>query len=680
MATTYKYKTFGKWIWRSPIKANSWHKWQKVSSSSSSVGTSSTVTTIAKSTNKTVNESIQYYIPATTITFNAKFLKPNTKVYPFFDGKNVSAYVTPSGGSLGGVLTTDSYGEISGTFAIPNTTSLKFPTGSRIFKLSDDAANTSPTTYAQATYNCSGNNDNANGVVLTLESVDASSDPTIFDPTVQSFYVNEDGGVFVTKIDTYFYTKDSTYPIIVQLRTVESDTVSSTYIPNSTVVLKPSSINVDGTATTITFPNPIYLQDGYEYALCFITNSKKYSLYTCVYGDKNSSNVTATKDSRIGDIFKFVSENTWKRDSTYGIKFNLYKSVFDTATSHTMTLNNTALGTKTLDANPISITNSSNTVTIIDENHAFNIGSYVTLSGLDTATYGGITSTELNAVHKITAVTVNSYSFNTYMVGTVETAITAATATLSFGGSTIVVDQDLQYNNLVLNFEEIELPDTSISWTYKSASGQSIGGTESPYIPDTVESSTVTADNTEMAVVKKIASTYNETNTSLAGSKSLYLYVTMKSSNPNISPVIDKNNLNAIIVENTINSDITNETVNVHGNAVARYVTKSIALAESAIGLKVTFDAVVQSNASVYVYYKTLGSGESTTIDDKAWTLMSLEDAVAYSSDNTDYQSYSYLADSLTEYSTFEVKIVMCSTNSSQVPLIKSFAAIALGS
>jgi len=154
----------------------------------------------------------------------------------------------------------------------------------------------------------------------------------------------------------------------------------------------------------------------------------------------------------------------------------------------------------------------------------------------------------------------------------------------------------------------------------------------------------------------------------------------MKSSNPNISPVIDKNNLNAIIVENTINSDITNETVNVHGNAVARYVTKSIALAESAIGLKVTFDAVVQSNASVYVYYKTLGSGESTTIDDKAWTLMSLEDAVAYSSDNTDYQSYSYLADSLTEYSTFEVKIVMCSTNSSQVPLIKSFAAIALGS
>ena len=45
-------------------------------------------------------------------------MKPNTRVFPFFDNVDISTYVTPSGGSLGGNLVTDSNGVVSGTFAI----------------------------------------------------------------------------------------------------------------------------------------------------------------------------------------------------------------------------------------------------------------------------------------------------------------------------------------------------------------------------------------------------------------------------------------------------------------------------------------------------------------------------------------------------------------------------------
>ena len=60
------------------------------------------------------------FIRSRTITFSATRLKPNTRVYPFFDNIDIATYVTPEGGSAGGNLVTDSNGAVSGTFAIPD--------------------------------------------------------------------------------------------------------------------------------------------------------------------------------------------------------------------------------------------------------------------------------------------------------------------------------------------------------------------------------------------------------------------------------------------------------------------------------------------------------------------------------------------------------------------------------
>ena len=60
------------------------------------------------------------FIRSRTLTFSATRLKPNTRVYPFFDNIDVTAYVTPNGGSIGGNLVTDANGAVTGTFAIPD--------------------------------------------------------------------------------------------------------------------------------------------------------------------------------------------------------------------------------------------------------------------------------------------------------------------------------------------------------------------------------------------------------------------------------------------------------------------------------------------------------------------------------------------------------------------------------
>ena len=105
---------------------------------------------------RVIDLNISPYIRALTITVSAVALKPNTRVYPFFDGTNVASVCTPSGGSAGDAIYTDSNGAISSlSFALAAGT---FRTGERTFRLIDNSSNTksSATTLGDATFQASG--------------------------------------------------------------------------------------------------------------------------------------------------------------------------------------------------------------------------------------------------------------------------------------------------------------------------------------------------------------------------------------------------------------------------------------------------------------------------------------------------------------------------------------------
>jgi hypothetical protein len=98
------------------------------------------------------------FIRSRTLTFSATRLKPNTRVYAYFDSDDITAYITPTGGSLGGNLLTDSNGAVSGSFAIPDPTvdaNPRWRTGQRVFRLTSSSTNdltVAPETAANAEY------------------------------------------------------------------------------------------------------------------------------------------------------------------------------------------------------------------------------------------------------------------------------------------------------------------------------------------------------------------------------------------------------------------------------------------------------------------------------------------------------------------------------------------------
>ena len=127
--------------------------------------------------NRVIQVAFASFIRAKTITFTANSMKPLTRIFPFFDGIDISANVTPTGSSAGAALTTDSAGAVSGTFVIPDPTNAanpKWRTGIRAFRLTSSSTNSlvqDVFTSAETDYTAKGMIQQVQGtVVSTRES------------------------------------------------------------------------------------------------------------------------------------------------------------------------------------------------------------------------------------------------------------------------------------------------------------------------------------------------------------------------------------------------------------------------------------------------------------------------------------------------------------------------------
>jgi hypothetical protein len=141
------------------------------------------------------------FIRAKTITFTVTGLKPLSKHFAYFEEQAVNAYVTPTGGSLGGQLTADANGSLSGTFAIPEPSvsgNPKWRCGERVFKITDSESNFGNSefneSFASAKYR-------AQGLLLTeQETVYATRVPDV----VETKLLGENSIKEVTDSVTYY--------------------------------------------------------------------------------------------------------------------------------------------------------------------------------------------------------------------------------------------------------------------------------------------------------------------------------------------------------------------------------------------------------------------------------------------------------------------------------------------
>jgi hypothetical protein len=642
---------------------------------------------------RVVNIGAVPYIRARTVSFVAKAMKPNTRVYPFFDNVAVASYVTPTGGSLGGALVTDRLGEVSGTFAIPNTATVRFRTGARLFRLINSSTNdtSEADTVGEATYTAAGVLETRqadviatrNGRVVTTsvadsrvtEQIDTTSRPVSSsavangqnssnrgggynDPIAQTFLIAEDGGCFLTKVRIYFQSKDSTVPITLQVRRTLNGYPTPNIMPFGEVTLAPSSVNVSDDASAYTefvFEAPVYVSKGVEYSIVLLANSNNYLVWTAVIGQNDLDGRKISEQPYLGSFFKSQNASTWTAVQEQDMKFGIFKAVFDTGVQGEVIVKNNVLPSATLPNDPIATTSSSNVVTVTHKNHGLRTGDTITMSGVS-GSLNNIPASEFNTTHTVSNVTLDTYTFTTS---------TNANVTGSGGGSAILVTYNRQVDLLNFITQEMILPDTSLSWGMKTTNSA-----------DTLDSEYTNIVSLENFVFNNpifILSADNQP----GGEKTWIASGLMESSNPNISPVLDLARLSLITVSNRINDLNTNETNANNGSALARYITKAITLDSAATSLQVRFAAVRPPEATIEVYVKYKPDGVDNVFDTFDWT--SVPAVAAPSANDVEFRDYTYQLDSMTPYSIFAVKIVMRSSNTSRIPEIQDFRAIALG-
>ena len=211
----------------------------------------------------------------------------------------------------------------------------------------------------------------------------------------------------------------------------------------------------------------------------------------------------------------------------------------------------------------------------------------------------------------------------------------------------------------------------NIYWSMKTTTSKSIDGSQTPYIIDGSYTPVIANDNHTLRDSKLIASSINQTKTSLAGNKSLTLRGVLNTTNENLTPMFNEERLGAIAISNRV--------TNVIADGEASYLIRRITLNDGAIGLRTFLTAVRPENSTISVYYKTLSIGDVTPFEDASWSLMTLSPAVTFSNNEMDSREYIFEADGISEFVTFAIKVVLTSTNSSQVPQIFDMRTIALG-
>jgi hypothetical protein len=182
----------------------------------------------------------------------------------------------------------------------------------------------------------------------------------------------------------------------------------------------------------------------------------------------------------------------------------------------------------------------------------------------------------------------------------------------------------------------------------------------------------------------------------IGGTPSLRLQATLTTESSSVSPVIDAASLSVVTALNSINDDASGEaSVSAGGTALARYITKPINLASGfeASNLCVTVDINKPAGTDVKVYYKTLPTEKTTPISDENWVLMTLESTVASSLSNYDFKEHRYFPVGAVDsygvpqdnpisprFNTFQIKIVMLSSNQANSPRLRDLRIIALDS
>lgn len=640
---------------------------------------------------RVVDIEIIPFMRSREVSFSVKGLRPNTRMFPYFGNKSVSEWVrqepftqfsnnpTEVGSEFSDAtshprgstdLVTDAKGELTGNFFIPNTSEIQFRTGTQEFKLLDISKNDddSSVTSSRSSYTSVGTIETIQRTIRSTRVITTIIEDE--DPLAQTFRVDRveyPNGVFLSKVDVYVKTKDSTIPMQVQIRPVENGIPTGRILPGSVKFTDPADINLPSdpeqmssvleAPTSIEFDEPVYLTSGEEYAIVLLAESIDYNVYVAETYDfvLGSTDAKVAKQPTLGSLFLSQNGSTWTPDQTKDLMFNLYRAKFNKDNDVTVKLTNTTLPKVTLGNNPIETTSGSSDIKIHHEGHGFSAGDSVTISGVINP-LSGILPANINGTFVVKNPTWRGYSIDTTI---------SATATGTGGGNNIKASQQVMYDEFTPLVQFLAPTATSITSSISTQTGQSYGQNRRNPIgqSSSVVTSAITLNDLNLNDQPMIVrSDENE-----SGSRTLTLNISLSTNDDSVSPVIDMQRASVLALENVIDKV-----------DAAQHVTVPVVLENPSDGLKVIFAAnrPIESEFEVYIKRSLTEEGLNTA----EWVAMNRETYPISDSNRSIYRDYEYVIENAVDetFSAFQVKVVMTSSNSSKSPTIRDLRAIAL--
>ena len=699
--------------------------------------TGSTTTTRFVGTKK-VDVQVIPFMRSILVNFRAQGLPPNRQFFPYFRGVDVSAWCreetefTKIGSSrtdysnlystaserpaaLGeqSTLITDANGTINGSFLIPSTAGLKFPTGTSEFKLLDITGGVDANALAscRATFTSTGILETFERQFQTVRIYDVANYRQLVrrDPVAQSFLVDaieNPNGLYVTKVDVFFSTKDTNnIPVQLQIRPMENGIPTSFPVPGAVKFLNPDNVNVPSTAdankldvirateTTFEFDEPVYLTPNVEYAVVILAESIEYNVYIArtaefVIGDTSRR---ISRQPTLGSLFKSQNGTTWSPDQNADLMFKVYRAEFNSTGD--LYLKNIALPARLLPRSSLELTEADSDIYVTASGHGLLAGDGVRIDGLAEDSYSGMLVEAIEGTRQVLKVDHTGFVYGA-------AAGYRADNTINIGEAATTFTPNLVYNEYFPQVQTLVPNSTTITPFVKRTTGASYASGRN----NTSYSGAYSLSNTwgtdvilnEQNLVEEpciIASEPNKQKGNLGGAGSFQLKLTLATSDTKVSPIVDLQRASVTTIENVIDKqsagsssgfnipiEFVAETDATAGSHAAVHVTTQTVLANPAVGLKIFLAANRPNVADFYVYYRT--STSDVDLTSIGWTLLNKQQDLAADENPDVYREYEYLAGGiggeLPTFTKFQVKIVMVTTNTSKPPKFRDLRAIAL--
>ena len=270
------------------------------------------------------------------------------------------------------------------------------------------------------------------------------------------------------------------------------------------------------------------------------------------------------------------------------------------------------------------------------------------------------------------------------------------------GGPSARASKNIMFDTITPNLNTTIPNGTVISGKVRTTSGTSVDGTETSFQDKGYEAISL-LNETRFSDPRIIASRANEESKLLAlpGAKSFTFELALSTTDPNVSPVVDVFDSNITTSSNRVNAPISNYVTDRRSNLLAEdphnlsYLTKVIALENPATSLQVLLGAYRPTSADIRVLYRLFRVDGSEV--DKVFELFPGFDnldnngRVINSKNNSgrsdrqisaslqgQFSEYTFTANNLPQFSAYQIKVELTSTNQAQSPQLMDFRAIAL--